>query len=60
MPRFAGTGLGIAAAAMVNIVALRAGDRSSPTILFATNSVMVGFFARAFSIQSASYPAAAK
>ena len=42
---FAGTGLGIAAVAVVNIVALRAGDRSSPLLLFATNTVMAVFFA---------------
>ena len=50
---FAGTGLGIAAVAVVNIVALRAGDRSSPAILFATNTAMVGFFASVWPLMKA-------
>lgn len=42
---FAGTGLGIIAVALVNIVALGASNRSSTGIVFVTNTVMIAFFA---------------
>ena len=50
---FAGAGLAIIAVAVMNMVALRAGDRSSPTILFFTNTVMVCFFVAAWALMKA-------
>lgn len=50
---FAGTGLGILAVAAVNIVGLRASDRSSLGIVFASNAVMVGFFFSVWTLMKA-------
>lgn len=50
---FAGAGLAIAAVSVMNIVALRAGDRSSPAILFVANTVMACFFAAAWTLMKA-------
>jgi hypothetical protein len=50
---FAGTGLGIIAVAAVNIVGLRASDRSSLGIVFAANAAMVSFFASAWALMKA-------
>jgi hypothetical protein len=50
---FAGTGLGIMAAAVVNMVGLRASDRSSPRLIFFTNAAMVSFFASAWALMKA-------
>lgn len=50
---FAGTGLGIIAVAAVNMVGLRASDRSSLGIVFASNAVMVSFFVSAWVLMRA-------
>lgn len=50
---FAGTGLDIVAVAAMNIVALRAGDRSSPILLLAANTAMACFFAAAWPLLNA-------
>ena len=50
---FGGTGLGIAAVAVVNMVGLRAGDRSSPKIILAANTAMAAYFGYVWTFMNA-------
>ena len=50
---FAGAGLGVVSVATMNIVALRAGDQSSPLILLAANTAMASFFTAAWLLMKA-------